>query len=269
MAVRMLTLMILILSLKAQAEDGLKKVYDLLEQTKLGDLELQKARDLKISIEQGTVSKTDVTATRLATGAREIYQFNTKVIVDQSKDVVFQALDLAHELTHATSAQNNPFDPELTALTYIEYGIESAGGEAQAIANECEVGKQLIDAKALVNVKQIQSRCQFVWVTLSHPDEWKKSFYFMGQYYREFMKQVLSLNGSEAAQAEWLKKIDPKNPVFASAVAHKPYPLALLQEYVTITHKVCERAQKSGAGRQPAQVMQLKERCAAIGTEIN
>jgi hypothetical protein len=276
MSSRILLLVILVFVhiLTARAEGQLDQAFNLLEQTKTGKEELANARTQKIPIELGRVSKTDITATRALKGDHFEYVFLTRVIVDQEKGTVFQALDLAHELVHATHETSNPFDPTLDAASYVKHGIEGEGGEAEAIRKECAVGKELVDSKSTLQItaeaaQLIKVRCQFVWESESNPSRWTQSFYFLGHYYREFMKNVLDLNVSESAKQDWLSKIDRKAPIFSSAVAHKPYPVALLEEYVSITHDVCNRAHSSALSRSIASLSLLKQRCSSVGIEIN
>jgi hypothetical protein len=299
-----LILVVLLLSavfLNAHAEEKtepnqnvkLKRAIVLLRQTTAGAEELKNAEALGIPVESGPVSKTDITATRSGTNSdnpqEENLHFVTRVTIAADKEPVFQALDLAHELTHATHAKSNPFDPKLNVVNYIESGIEGEGGEANAIAKECAVGKELsfsASASGLNNdtLQLIKARCQFVWNTVENPTAWKKSFYFLGQYYREFMKSAQNLNDATSTKGEWLRQIQAKSPVFFSAVAHKPYPLALLEEYVAITHKVCDRAKAKVLSRTVASAetsglaasvdsviansilkdSPLKDRCAAV-----
>ena len=262
----------------AVSDVKLKRAINLLSQTTAGAEELKAAQSLGIPIEAGTVSKTDITATHTAKDGVDDFHFVAKVTIAADKEPVFQALDLAHELIHATHAKSNPFDPNLNAATYVKHGIEGEGGEANAIAEECAVGKELSEKASSSGLNTdtlqlIKARCQFVWNTADNQTAWKKSFYFVGQYYREFMKSVLSLNESESAKSEWRHQIEAKSPVFSSAVAHKPYPLALLEEYVEITHKVCDRARSAILGRNVASAVSetspLKERCSAIGMELS
>jgi hypothetical protein len=278
-----LVLMVLLLSahlLNADAEENaptdvkLKAAYALLARTKDGADILKRAEEMGIPISAGPVSKTDITATRTADGKSEEFKFHTRVVIAEDKEPVFQALDLAHELVHATHPKSNPFDPNLDATTYVKHGIEGEGGEAQAIAEECAVGKELTESNFASSMKTetvqlVKARCQFVWNTAQDHSRWNKSFYYLGQYYREFMKNVVSLNVPEQAKNDWLEKVEARSPMFSSAVAHKPYPLALLEEYVEITHKVCDRAKASLLGRSISSVSLLKERCMGVGVELN
>ena len=258
-------------------EPKLKEAIALLNQVKVGSEILSKAKALGIPIEGGLVSKTDVTAQRVTSqgGAHaEELKFQTRVTIALDKAPVFQALDLVHELVHATEAKNNPFDPKLTAISYVQHGIEGAGGEAQAIATECAVGKSFSSSSFKERLKAdtlqlIKARCQFVWNAVPDPIRWTQSFYSLGQYYEGFIENLLSLHRDAKAENNWLVKVDSRSPKFTSAVAHKPYPLALLEEYVAITQKVCNRAKMSKIGRTLAStVALLKDRCESIGVEL-
>ncbi|MBC7398013.1 MAG: hypothetical protein H7333_11270 [Bdellovibrionales bacterium] len=251
----------------------LKEAFYFLSQTKTGAAELARADALKIPILMGRVSRTDITATRFFQGDEESLKFKTEVVVAEGKDPVFQALDLAHELVHATQPKNNPFDPSLDLTTYLKRGIEGSGGEADAIAQECRVGQELIEgpAKSQLKVETVQlivARCQFVWKTAEDEVKWRQSFYFLGQHYRDFLKSVTQMNLSEEKKEAWFKKVDTRSPMFASAVAHKPYPLALLEEYVDITTKICEKTKAARSGRVIATLALLTERCNSVGVSL-
>jgi hypothetical protein len=231
----------------------LERAIAYLESTGAGKKEMNEAKSAHIEVVPGTVSKTDITAIR----SHGEIRFQVQVQIAADKDPVFQALDLAHELTHALNPKKNPFDPSLNASEYIRHGIESAGGEAAAIAQECSVGKELSDLASVgdANVdatknavikfesaQLIRARCHYVWQTASSPAAWKNSFYFLGQHYREFVSRLAAQNQAQNGNTEAPFKLDPRTPVFASAVAHKPYPLALLEEYLAVTKTICHRA---------------------------
>ena len=251
----------------------LDKAVAMLEATKTGAAELARARELRIPIIAGQVSKTDITATRVMIGNEEKLTYQTEVMVAQDKEAAFQALDLAHELVHATNPKNNPFDPSLNLADYVKHGIEGAGGEAQAIAAECKAGQEMIEqtgATALKTdtIQTIKARCQFVWKTVPQDSKWKQSFYHLGNHYGEFLSQVAGLHLKENEKADWRDKVESKSPMFASAVAHKPYPLALLEEYVEITKRVCEKTKLKSINRAIASISLLQERCRAVGATL-
>ena len=244
------------------SQSKLTEAVKLLESTPTGKTAVAQARSLHIPVREGAVSKTEVTATRVSQGKKEELKFNVQVLVSVDKETAFQALDLAHELTHAIHPKENPFNPDLSASQYVRHGIEGDGGEAQAIAQECQVGKELIQQNSVQEktAELIKARCQFVWKTENDPSRWKRSFYQLGNYYHQF--RALLKGDSEDL------KLETKSPMFASAVAHKPYPLALLEEYVQITKTICERARKlqssNAIARSLASTAKLDQRCRAV-----
>jgi hypothetical protein len=255
------------------ADAKLKSALTLLARTKEGAEQLKQAEAMGIPIQAGPVSKTDITATRSNSGGTEEFKIQTRVTIAEDKEPVFQALDLAHELVHAIHPKSNPFDPKLNADIYVKHGIEGEGGEAEAIAQECTVGKELTEGNLASTMKAdtinlVKARCQFVWNTSQNKSRWKQSFYFLGQYYHEFMRSVVSLKVNDKTKNDWADRVEARSPMFSSAVAHKPYPLALLQEYVDITHKVCNRAKASQIGRSISSVSLLTERCQAVGVDL-
>jgi hypothetical protein len=170
---------------------------------------------------------------------------------------VFQAIDLAHELVHALHPKSNPFDPKLNAVDYIRQGIESEGGEAQAIRQECKVGQQLLAQVQDEQAQLIKARCQFVWNTEKRPEQWLHSFYHLGRYHRVFEDKLESISSDVEKNMEITEILETKDPMFTSAAANKPYPLALLDEYVEITRKICSR--KSNP---------LEERCQSLSSAL-
>ncbi len=244
---------------------SLSAAIQLLEQTPTGKAALEQARLHQIPIHAGAISKTEITVTRSVDAASttqdEKLKFVTQVVIARDKEPVFQALDLAHELVHAVNPKKNPFDPNLNAQDYIQYGIEGNGGEAQAIAQECKVGKELTSLKQETS-NLIKARCEFVWNTENDTKKWQHSFYQLGQYYHAFLG--LMRNYKTESNAAWTDRVEAKSPVFSSAVAHKPYPLALLEEYVQITRVICEKALKTNMGRKIASVASLETRCRAV-----
>lgn len=232
------------------AEHGpeLSSAIRLLSLTPTGQALLNQAEKAEVPMQIGSVSKTEITATRETRGQSEELKFHSQVLISNSKSAVFQALDLAHELTHAVHPKKNPFDPHLNAEQYIRHGIESDGGEAKAIAQECQVGKELIETQKIKEetVSVIKARCQFAWKSAVDSNAWKKSFYQLGSYYQQFMKTV--------GKMKLVLQVEPMTPLFSSAVTHKPYPVALLEEYIQITKTICERARSTALGRQVASL---------------
>ena len=251
------------------SETNLARAIALLGSTATGKAELESARQLHVPIVEGTVSKTEITATRQVQGSSENLKFTTQVLVAQDKDPVFQALDLAHELTHATHPTKNPFDPNLNATEYVRTGIEGEGGEAAAVAQECQVGKELVEQNKVKEemAQLIKARCQYVWKTGSDQEKWNRSFYYLGQYYHQFMSSIRGMGGNFKSSFNGPMVVEAKSPMFSSAVAHKPYPMALLEEYVEITRTVCNRAKTNSLARKIASLGLLEQRCHGIEKE--
>ena len=257
-------------SIAAEPETKLNQALNLLGSTKIGADELKLAKDLHIPIVAGNVSRTDVTATRAFQGKEETLTFHTQVLISQDKEIVFQALDLAHELVHALNPKSNPFDPKLNAVDYIREGIESVGGEAQAILQECKVGQELVAQVPQEQGQLIKARCQFVWKTEKDMNQWKLSFYHLGKSFAHFNEELRATKPDPQKQNLLSRIIQAKDPMFTSAAANKPYPLALLDEYVEITQKICTKtlqrkiASNSVAGNTTAAAMD--ERCQSLSS---
>jgi hypothetical protein len=247
--------------------DNLVRAIELLRKTPSGREIYARAVERQVPIREGKISKTEITATRTVQGTSERLNFVVQVLISQDKEPVFQALDLAHELVHAVNEKKNPFDPKLNASEYIQHGIEGKGGEAEAIAEECKVGHELVDLKTELKdetARLIKARCQYVWKLEKDDSKWKKSFYQLGQYYRGFVQAWLGTQPAETARREWTDKLEARTPIFSSAAAHKPYPVALLEEYLEVTRIICDRAMRSRVGRGIASFTAFEARCKAI-----
>ncbi len=233
-----------------QGGHGLEPAERLLEATASGRQVLDAAREGRIPWGQGQVSRTEVTATRTIHEGIETVHYETRVIIAGSKGPVFQALDLAHELVHALRPKENPFHPTLRAGDYVVRGIEGEGGEAEAIAYECKVAREWIEnpKSPLIPEEErglVRARCGMVWKAMADGEKWKRSFYYLGQHYRDFLERLTRLDPGPVELKWWKDHIDPKTPVFTSAMAQKPYPLALLEEYLELTRKICSRSPAS------------------------
>ena len=252
-------------------QSGLAKAMVLLEKTTLGKEALVEAKEQNLSIIEGRISKTEIIATRVIQGKQEKLDFNVQVIISKDKSPVFQAIDLAHELVHALHPKSNPFDPKLNAVDYIRQGIESEGGEAHAIMQECKVGQELVALVEEEPAQLIKARCQFVWKSQKDEDQWKLSFYHLGKQLALFRSRLNSVNSDQDKKDSIAKIIQAKDPLFTSAAANKPYPLALLDEYVEITKKICNKSQERKlASAQNAVVVntQMDERCQSLSSAL-
>jgi hypothetical protein len=239
----------------------LEQAERLLETTESGRQVLEAAREGRITWVLGQVSRTEVTATRTVHDEVETVHYDTRVIISGSKSPVFQALDLAHELVHALRPKENPFHPALKPGDYVVRGIEGEGGEAEAIAYECRVGREWIDrSKSRVipeeDLALVRARCGMVWKAMADGEKWKRSFYYLGQHYRDFLDRLTRLEPGSAEMKRWKERLDPRTPIFSSAMAQKPYPLALLEEYLELTRKICSRS--------PASESPFSKRCGTL-----
>jgi len=247
-------------------------VQHLLSRTTRGSELLHEFFKSQVQVESGSVSRTEFTALRRVSdpaprGWKIVIHLNT------SKDDIDQALDLAHELTHALSPRLNPYDPNLTLEGYVEHGIEGPGGEADAIMTECVVGQQLMNSVDVSDRERIRRRCLTAWnavedrsdakknknriasLTEEKKENWKKSFYAVGEYFgiaKHWLRHVSSLS--------------QESPQFISAMAKRPYPLALIEEYLGISRALCTRVTDRIASGS-ASVLDhdfLRKRCANL-----
>jgi hypothetical protein len=249
---------------------GLGSAEAILRSTSTGKAIWEAAHDAALPLIPGKVSRTEVTATRHLHEGNETIHFETRVIISGTKSPVFQALDLAHELVHALRPKENPFQPGLDPGTYILRGIEGEGGEAEAIRTECRVGKEIADSTGSSTISAedrslIRARCGLVWNLSANEAQWTRSFYRLGNHYREFMRRYSGIVSDPRSRQHWFQRTDPGSPFFTSAVAQKPYPLALLEEYLEITRKLCEKTQRKTPERHPAEEDAWKGRCSVLG----
>lgn len=272
----MWSLIMMVLSSPVQAAEynpqgGLAKAIAILEKTSIGREVMAEAREKNLSIVESTISKTEIIATRVFVGKEEKLEFNVQVLISRDKNPVFQAIDLAHELVHALHPKSNPFDPKLNAVDYIRAGIEADGGEAHAILQECRVGRELLEVVAQEPAQLIKARCQYVWKTENHPDQWKLSFYHLGKHFALFHSKLNSINTDQEKNHSISKIVQAKDPLFTSAAANKPYPLALLDEYVEITQKICNKTQQrkiASVGVAGAASTSMDERCQSLSSAL-
>ncbi len=256
----------------AEAPAGLEKAFSILEKSAIGKSLVEEAIEQGLSISEGAISKTEIVATRTTNGVNEKLEYHVQVMISKEKNPVFQAIDLAHELAHALHPKTNPFDPSLNAVDYIRQGIESEGGEAHAIMQECKVGSELSRAVSSEDAQLIKARCKFVWNAEKDESLWKKSFYHLGRYSRFFVNRLSSVNRNRQKNSEIIEKVQSRDPMFTSATANKPYPLALLDEYVEITKKICNRSQNQNKNQAQNRKVSstsdktLEERCHSLSS---
>ncbi len=213
----------------------------------------------------GPVSRTDAVLTRHyhAESGEEVRERFVTVILRRDQDLKDVAMDLAHELTHATTPPTwDPYDPTLTAGKYMHAALEANGGEIDAVYNECEVA---VDLKVELDMRS--SRCDRYLVLSGSTNKLmvdrakiQADFYRVGSW-ETFVRARL---GKESDRFPLLSQ---KEPELYSATGSAPYPVALMREYEELNRVACENVRKRSGGRSPASVRttpdsgSLGERC--------
>lgn len=199
----------------------------------------------------GPVSRTDAVLTRHynpETGEEVRERFVT-VILKKDQALIDVAMDLGHELVHATTPPTwDPYDPKLTAGRYMFAALEANGGEVDAVFAECEIAA---DFKRDLDIRT--SRCDryLNLVGVNHTltvDRAKiqMDFYRVGKW-ESFVRTRL---GTETTTFPLLS---PKDPELYSATGGAPYPVSLMREYEELNRIACENVRKrSDSGRSPA-----------------
>lgn len=202
-----------------------------------------KAKGLLSALRWGESSRTDTTLTRQynpLTGKEERFR-KLVIYLKKEQPLLELALDLAHELVHATSKPiYDPYDPTLTPAKYIQLAIEGLGGEVDAVYTECEIGMQL---SKVLGVKL--ERCKRYLNTGPLPGDIDRTkilrgFYRVGNWRTSLETEL----GKEIAL---LPSLSSDRAVLFSSTGHAPYPVALFQEYEEITQAACENSIKRRA----------------------
>lgn len=205
-------------------------------------------RELLHWIRPGEVSKTDAILTRHLDPAsgRENLERQVTIYLKLNQPLDDQVMDLAHELTHAIARpQWDPYDPKLTRARYLKIAIEGVGGEVDAVIQECQVGVELA-GQAGTPV----SRCDDYRVgkKLSR-QKILKDFYRVGHW----KPQITAALGQDVQQ---FPDLSDRSPTLYSSTGGAPYPVALLNEYLSLTQAACEnsktRIRTLAAARSPA-----------------
>lgn len=209
--------------------------------------------ELSRVVKFGPVSKTDAVLTRQynpETGA-ESRSREVTVILKSTQSLLDGVLDLAHELTHATTNPSwDPYDPTLTVGRYIYALLESPGGEVDAVSFECQVASEL-EAQFQISTK----RCDRYFKTISETSPGsvdrsriQKDFYRVGRW-STFVKGKLK---DETKLFPFLSGLTPE---LYSATGRAPYPAALVQEYEELNRIACRNAAtRQAQARAPASV---------------
>lgn len=213
--------------------------------------EVKKPSQLKPFIVLSDVSKTDAVISRSLDPKtqNEIKKREVRVLLRSDLAEEDLLLDLAHELAHAVEPpQWDPYDPELSPARYMAQSLEGAGGEIEAVYQECVVARELklsneklrCDRYLKENYKNGSQQVSLVQIS--------QDFYRVGEHYSE----VLDALGSSAAEFKYLSSDDP---VLISSTGQAPYPVALLAEYQELTETACANSRnrlKSISGRSIA-----------------
>lgn len=221
-------------------------LLNLLASTSTGQSLVIDSKKHHITIAFDRVSKTEIELVQI----NDELKVSSAIQVDSNKNTPFQLMDLAHELVHATQATMNPFDPELTALQYVQDGMNGAGGERIAIETECRVGMEWVKLQELqVHDDQqtpqfqkdkiaILKRCQSITrkPSANHLND-------LGKYKQQFLEKLERLQAGVSSESHTLQKQSwsSAEPKFISASTQLPYPLALLNEYEHITQQLCAK----------------------------
>lgn len=212
----------------------------------------------------GPVSRTDAVLTRHYNpeSGEEIRERFVTVILKRDQSLIDVAMDLGHELIHATTPPTwDPYDPSLTAGKYMFAALEANGGEVDAVFAECEVAA---DFKRDLDIRT--TRCDR-YLALSAPDnrltvdrlKIQADFYRVGKW-EGFVRTRL---GKEKSTFPLLSHKDPE---LYSATGGAPYPVSLMREYEELNRVACENVRKrGGAVRSPAsagsEIAALGDRC--------
>ncbi|MBK23176.1 MAG: hypothetical protein CME70_04145 [Halobacteriovorax sp.] len=245
-------------------EEGVRHLVKLLLKSKTGKKLLYLAKEKAAAqgetllevIKVGEGSLTDTTLVRRfsPSNPEQIdYETKTKVFVNQNLNTMDAVLDLAHELTHFTYREPfNPYRQNFKLHEFIHSTVEGKGGEVDAYMIECKVKQELFP-------KQNNSSSNCNKVTDQETGKLSKKlgaqqFYKVGQFVRKF-KRDLERFGIESHEFPYLSEDDSD---FISSAYGKPYPIAALEEYVTIMGKACQNDYRRlavlsrGTNRSPA-----------------
>lgn len=200
----------------------------------------------------GPVSRTDAVLTRHyhpETGVEERERYVT-VILRRDQDLSDVAMDLAHELTHATTPPTwDPYDPKLTPGRYMHAALEAAGGEIDAVFTECEVA---VDFKRDLDIRS--TRCDRYLVLRGEENKLAVDrTKIQGDFYR-IGKWDTYVRGKLGADATLFPLLSARAPELYSATGGAPYPVALMREYDELNRVACENVRKRSTTRAPASV---------------
>ncbi len=207
----------------------------------------------------GPVSRTDAVLTRHYNpeNGEEIRERYVTVILKRDQPLMDVAMDLGHELIHATVPPTwDPYDPSLTPGKYMFAALEANGGEIDAVFAECEIAA---DFKRDLDIQT--NRCDR-YLTLASPDnrlavdriKIQTDFYRVGKW-EGFVRTRL---GKERTTFPLLSH---KTPELYSATGGAPYPVSLMREYEELNRVACENVRKRGGAARAPATEKLGDRC--------
>jgi hypothetical protein len=210
----------------------------------------------------GPVSRTDAVLTRHYhpdTG-QEVRERYVTVILRKDQPIVEVAMDLAHELMHATTAPTwDPYDPKLTPAKYMHAALEASGGEIDAVFTECQVA---VDFKRDLDLRS--TRCDRYLILRGDDNELavdrakiQGDFYRVGRW-EGFVRGRL---GDDAALFPLLSS---RAPELYSATGGAPYPVALMREYEELNRVACENVRKRSRAPASVENAALGDRCRGL-----
>ncbi|MCC7441096.1 MAG: hypothetical protein IT285_05670 [Bdellovibrionales bacterium] len=243
---------------------------------------LERVNQLLAYLRWGTVSKTDAVLTRHFDPVTGKEERSRQVVIYLRRDLPIEetVLDLAHEIVHAMEPPLwDPYDPELTATKYIQVSIEGAGGEVDAVFEECTVANDLVRSKTGIAARSPASRARLSDRCHRYGHEnasgridrslIMKDFYAVGAWRDRLQKQL-------GKEHRVLQALSDDEPVLYSSTGRTPYPVALLEEFEQMNEVACansRRRESAGALRalasmpgKPAENARfLKNRCQGRG----
>jgi hypothetical protein len=240
-------------------KNSLEAVTDLvtiLEKSKTGKKILEAAKTkaaeygetLTDVIKAGEGSLTDTTLTRrFSSSAPDKVVFESKSVVMINKDlnVVDAVLDLAHELTHFNFREPfNPYSTKFKLSDFVASTVEGRGGEVEAFLVECQVLFEIFPHYA----KQ-RGNCERMLDSNTgklSKAEGIKHFYRVGSYLDTFKRKVRSYDPINEKQINEgpLAQVSANEALFISSAWGLPYPVAAVEEFVSIMERVCENDQR-------------------------
>lgn len=231
---------------------SVEDVLALLEKAPTGRMMIDKAirgwhlnsrEELSSRLKWGSASRTDAVLIRHydAETGKESRERKVTIYLRQDQPLTDLMLDLAHEFVHATAQPSwDPYDPNLTAASYIHATIEGEGGEVEAVRVECQVSQEIFGAKSK---SSSAARClRYVSSTPEQAVELiRKDFYRVGHWMHDLRRRL----GAEGNQ---FPDLSEDRPALYSSTGGTPYPVALYEEYRQMTAVACENTRR----RSPA-----------------